>query len=186
MTCTPKTFPIQAYRLLVKCGSYLQSPALLILRLAWGWELYTAGSGHLHDVAGTAANFKEWGVPLPTLSVYVAGSTEMIGGVLLMLGLFTRGIALPLIFNFLVAYLTASRTKVIHAFTGPDRLDWLTKIIDDAAFPFLVTAIVMLAFGPGKISLDYLLGRFVFGRCKCAAPSDPVSGAGNPQEPPAT
>ena len=177
MKCNLKTFPFIAYQMLVKCGGYAQSAALLILRLAWGYELYVAGNAHLHDVAGTAGNFKEWGVPFPTLSVYVAGSTEMIGGLLLIFGLFTRGIALPLVFNFLVAYLTASREKVIHVFTGPERLDWITKIIDDAAFPFLVTAIVMFAFGPGKISADYILGRYVFGKCKCLLPAVSVSGA---------
>jgi putative oxidoreductase len=160
--CPP--LPVKAYASLIKFGSYLQSPALLHIRLAWGWELYTAGSAHLHNVAATAANFKDWGVPFPTLSVYVAGTTEAVGGILLMLGLFTRGIALPLIFNFLVAYLTASHKTVVGLFSGPDRLDSLTKFIDDAAFPFLVTSILMLAFGPGKISLDYLLQCLVFKR----------------------
>jgi putative oxidoreductase len=170
----PSSLPVRAYAPLIKFGSYLQSPALLLIRLAWGWELYTAGSAHLHNVAATAANFKDWGVPFPTLSVYVAGTTEAVGGILLMLGLFTRGIALPLIFNFLVAYLTASHKTVVGLFNGPDRLDSLTKFIDDAAFPFLVTSILMLAFGPGKISLDYIFQRLVF-RKKLTSTQPPVS-----------
>src|SRR5882672_2224111 len=113
--------PVKAYDQLIKYGSYLQSPALLLIRLAWGWELYTAGSGHLHNVAGTAENFKGWGVPFPTLSVYVAGMTEAVGGMLLMFGLFTRGIAVPLVFNFIVAYLTASRAAVTGFVDGPQR-----------------------------------------------------------------
>src|SRR5437588_12402384 len=153
MNTQSSPLPVKAYNHLIKFGSYLQSPALLLIRLAWGWELWTSGSSHLHNVATMAGTFKDWGVPFPTLSVYVSGTTEAVGGILLMLGLFTRGIALPLIFHFIVAYLTASRQNVLAVFSSPQHLDALVKLIDDTAFPFLVTSILMLAFGPGNISL---------------------------------
>jgi putative oxidoreductase len=141
------------YRQLIAKGGYVQSTILLIIRLAWGWQLLESGHAHLADVEGTAKNFAEWGIPMPTLNVYLAGSTEMIGGALLMLGLATRLISVPLLFNFCVAYLTASRETVKHLLSqNPDAL------INDAAFPFLITSILMIAFGPGKVSLDCLIG----------------------------
>jgi putative oxidoreductase len=71
-----------------------------------------------------------------------------------MLGLGSRLISIPLIVNFVVAYLTASRDKV-QMFFHQDP----SNFIDDAAFPFLLTAILILAFGPGRISLDALIKK---------------------------
>jgi putative oxidoreductase len=51
-----------------------------------------------------------------------------------------------------VAYLTASRDTIKHLFTqNPD------AFINDAAFPFLVISVLILAFGPGKISIDHMV-----------------------------
>ena len=160
-------FPVKAYRLLIEYASYLQSPALLLIRLAWGYEAYQAGTGHLHDIAGTIEQFRKWHVPLPTLSVYVAGTTEVVGGILLMLGLFTRGTAIPFTFNFLVAIATAGKERIGKAFATSGLVDGLTGIVDDTAFPFMVTGVLMLAFGPGKLSLDYLIGRYIRTRHCC-------------------
>jgi uncharacterized membrane protein YphA (DoxX/SURF4 family) len=44
-------------------------------------------------------------------------------------------------------------------FTGPQRLDQFDAVINDSAFPMLVLALTMLAFGPGRASLDHLLSR---------------------------
>jgi putative oxidoreductase len=148
---SPFTFSVNAYSLLARTGGHLQSAILLFIRLAWGWQLLESGHGHLSDVAGTAKNFADWGIPFPTANVYLAGGTETIGGALLMLGLLSRAISVPLFFNFCVAYLTASRDTIKHLFTqNPD------AFINDAAFPFLVTSVLILAFGPGKISIDYV------------------------------
>ena len=147
---------LKAYLLLSYAGSHLQSGILLLIRMAWGWQLLESGYGHLSDVAGTAKHFTDWGIPYPTLNVYISGSTELIGGALLMLGLLSRFISVPLFFNFCVAYLTASRDEVTHLFTqNPD------AIINDAAFPFLVTSLLILAFGPGRFSIDYIIHRFL-------------------------
>ncbi len=155
---------VKGYSLVIRAGQHVQPFVLLLIRLAWGWQLIESGFAHLSNVAGTAKNFAEWGIPFPTVNVYLAGGTEMIGGALLIVGLASRVISIPLFFNFVVAYLTASREAVLHAFTqNPDVL------INDAAFPFLVTSLLILAFGPGKFSLDALAGRFL--SCKFPAVS---------------
>jgi putative oxidoreductase len=142
------------YELLIRAGSNLQSFILLIFRLAFGWELVESGWRHLHDVQAMAARFESWGIPHPHANVYISGTTEMVGGALLMLGLASRLICVPLIVNFIVAYLTASRGTVQGFFHNDP-----ANFIDDAAFPFLITAILVLAFGPGKISVDAWLKR---------------------------
>lgn len=147
-------------------ASHLRSPVLLLMRLAWGIESAQAGWGHLHDIAGTTKNFEGWGVPMAHFNVYVAGSTELVGGILLILGLATRLVSLPLVFNFIVAIIAAGRGRIWNALTadnGFHPLDGFTSIVDDTAFPFEILALVTLAFGAGKLSLDYLIGRFAFG-----------------------
>jgi putative oxidoreductase len=153
--------------LLAKIGTCLQCPVLLFIRLAWGFQLAESGWGHLNNVGKTADFFTSLHIPFPVANVYISGSVELAGGILLMLGLFSRIISVPLLFNFCVAYLTASRPalkELLHF--SPD------DFINDSAFPFLVTSLLILAFGPGKISLDYLLE-------KCCCKKSGASGSGS-------
>jgi putative oxidoreductase len=160
---------IDAHRKYSNVASYLQSVVLLIIRLIFGYELVISASGHLHHVPDMVKNFTDWGVPLPRLNVYISAYTELIGGWLLMLGLAARLISLPLVFNFIVAYLTASKDTVHMLAFGPNHLDGVDKFFNDSAFNFLIAALVVLAFGPGRASIDYLLERTVFRRSKPAA-----------------
>jgi putative oxidoreductase len=148
-------------------GQYLQSTILLLFRLSYGWEMYLSGFRHLHDVDTMVGRFQDWGVPFPRFNVYVSGITELTGGTLLMLGLATRLVSIPLVFNFLVAIATAGKMKVQQALFGGDHLrDYnaghlggLEGIVDDTAFPFLLTSLLTLTLGAGKVSLDYLIHR---------------------------
>jgi putative oxidoreductase len=145
--------------LLTRAGSQLQSFVLLLLRITWGWQLVESGYGHLTHIQKTIEAFKGWGVPFPQFNVYVSGCTELIGGALLVFGLGARFISLPLLFNFIVAYATASRGEFVQIIKGPGRLDGYEAFINDSAFPMLVLALTMLAFGPGRVSIDHLLKR---------------------------
>jgi putative oxidoreductase len=142
--------------------NYLQPAVLLLIRVAWGFEAAQAGWGHLHSIDATAANFANWGVPMPRANVYIAGSTELVGGILLILGLGTRFIAAPLVFNFIVAIVAAGRGNIVKALHDHGPVSAFTTIVDDTAFPFEITALIALAFGAGTISLDYVLARTIF------------------------
>ena len=156
---SPVALIANTHRTLVNTGSKLQSFVLLALRLTWGWELLESGYGHLTHIEKTVEAFKGWGIPLPTVNVYISGTTEMLGGALLILGLATRFIAIPLIFNFIVAYATASKATFVQLFHGPNHLEAYDKFIDDSAFPMLILALTMFAFGPGKFAIDHLIKR---------------------------
>jgi putative oxidoreductase len=142
-------------------GDNLQSITLLLLRLAWGFQLYESGVGHLTHIEKTTRFFAglqffgRFPMPFPAANVYLSGSVELAGGILLMLGLFSRPIAVLLLCNFCVAYATASWSEVVAVlhFKSPD------DFINDAAFPFLVASLVVLAFGPGRLALDALIFR---------------------------
>ena len=134
-------------------ASYLQSPLLLVIRLYWGWQFAQTGWGKLTHLERTAGYFESLDIPLPKVNAIMAGSTECLGGVLLALGLFARPASVPLIFTMLVAYWTADREAVVSITSDPD------KFVTATPFLFLFASLLVLAFGPGKLSLDALLGK---------------------------
>jgi putative oxidoreductase len=132
-------------------GNAFQPVLLLILRLWWGWSFCITGLGKLKNLNGIAEYFASLNIPAPKLNALMAGSTECFGGALLLVGLFSRIISVPLIFTMLVAYATAERAAVAGIFKDPD------KFTGAAPFLFLLVALIVFAFGPGKLSLDALL-----------------------------
>jgi len=134
-------------------ASYLQSPLLLVLRLYWGVSFAQTGWGKFMNLDRTAGFFESLGIPLPKLNAVMAASTELGGGVLLALGLFARPASVPLIFTMLVAYGTADKEAVMAVFSDPE------KFLSAAPFLFLLASVVVLAFGPGKFSVDHVLGK---------------------------
>jgi len=147
--------------LLVPHSCLRESIALLVMRLLFGLALWFSGYGHLNNYDTMVKRFTDWGVPFPGLNVYISGLTECGGGLLLLFGIATRLIAIPLFFNFVVAYVTASKSKLIQMIAGPGRWDGVADVVNDDAMPFLAMSLIAFAFGPGKISIDYLIKRMV-------------------------
>jgi putative oxidoreductase len=131
----------------------LQSPLLLLIRLYWGWQFAQTGWGKLMNLGRTAGFFESLGIPLPQVNAVLAGGTECLGGVLLALGLYARPATVPLIFTMLVAYGTADRDALNAILSDPD------MFVTAAPFLFLLASLIVLAFGPGKFSLDALMGK---------------------------
>jgi putative oxidoreductase len=142
----------RAYEMLVASANYLQAPLLLALRVYFFWQLFLAGKGKLLNIERTAEFFASLNIPLPVLNVYLAGATECFGGLLLVVGLCSRLVAIPVAFTMIVAYVTAD----FEALTD--------KFVAAAPFPFLLVALLILAFGPGAFSIDALIKRFAVGR----------------------
>jgi putative oxidoreductase len=139
------------YGLLIRLGSSLQSPFLLAVRLYWGWQFTQAGWGKLTDIGKVIGFFTDLGIPAPALNAYFVSALEFGGGLLLFLGLGSRLIALPLVINMLVAYITADREALFSIFSNPD------KFTAAAPYTFLIASMIVLIFGPGKFSADALL-----------------------------
>ena len=131
----------------------LQSPLLLVIRLYWGVAFAQTGWGKLMNLDRTAEFFGGLGLPLPKLNAIMAGATECGGGILLALGLFARPVSVPLIFTMLVAYATADKEALLAIATDPE------QFLSAAPFLFLLASLLVLAFGPGKLSLDHLFAR---------------------------
>jgi putative oxidoreductase len=138
----------QVYSVCERTLSYLQSPLLLVVRLYWGWQFFQTGLGKLMHIPKIVDFFTSLGIPFPTFNAYLVGSLECVGGALLFLGLGSRIIALPLTFNMLVAYITADREALFSIFSDPG------KFYAADPYTFLFAALLVLIFGPGKISVD--------------------------------
>ena len=139
------------YGLLIRLSSSLHSPFLLAVRLYWGWQFMQTGWGKLTDIQKVVGFFTDLGIPAPALNAYFVSSLEFGGGILLILGLGSRLIALPLVIDMIVAYVTADREALLSIFSAPD------KFSAAAPFTFLVASLIVLVFGPGKASLDAFL-----------------------------
>lgn len=142
------------YRLLIRATSNLQSPLLLAVRLYWGWQFMQTGWGKLNDIDKVIQFFTGLGIPAPVLNAYFVSALEFGGGLLLILGLGSRLIALPLVIDMIVAYITADREALFSIFSNPD------KFTAAAPYTFLAASLIVLVFGPGKVSMDaFLEGR---------------------------
>lgn len=121
----------------------------LLLRLVFGWFWLETGWAKLHNLEFFSQRFVEWGIPLPMLSATASGAVDLIGGALLILGLGTRLVAVPMIVNMLVA-LAVVVLPTISTFNEFVELD---EVLYVAVLFWLLMA------GPGKASLDHLIAR---------------------------
>jgi putative oxidoreductase len=142
------------YVWLVQACNHLQSPLLFTIRLVWGVELLETGSGKLLHIDKPIGYFTSLGIPFPVENAYLVGGTELFGGIFLALGLLSRLVAIPLIIDFVVAYLTTEQDalkSLLHF--DPD------GFISADPFTYLLAAVIVLVFGPGAYSVDYLISR---------------------------
>jgi len=141
------------YALLVTAANSLQSLFLLFVRLYWGWQFVVDGWGKLTHLAKVTQYFGTLGLPAPGATAMFVSILELVGGVLLAIGLGTRLIALLLTGNMTVAYITGDRDAVMSFFSDPD------KFIAAAPFSYWMASLIILFFGPGKYSLDTVIER---------------------------
>jgi putative oxidoreductase len=150
----------RAYELLVTGANSLKSPVLLALRLYFFWQLFLIGEGKLSNIGKVSEFFASLHIPLPTLNAYFIGSLECFGSLLLIIGLGSRLLSLLIVISMAVAYLAADFEAVYSIFSDPD------KFVKADPFPFLLTALIVLVFGPGLFSIDALMKRILHRREK--------------------
>jgi len=135
----------------------------LAVRHTLGAVFLGTGWGKLHNLAQVTSFFTELGIPFPAVQAPMVSGIELVGGTLIILGLFTRFAAVPLMGTMVVAILTAKRPEI----DGIRSLLAFDESVYFAGFLWLAVA------GAGKASLDAL----IFGR-KSALPR-PLHRPGN-------
>jgi putative oxidoreductase len=121
------------------------------------WQLFQTGQGKLSNITKIIHFFRDLQIPAPTVNAYFVSSLECFGGLLLMIGLASRPLALMVAISMCVAYWTTEQEALTTFFSNSD------NFVKAAPFPYLLTALIVLAFGPGLFSIDALLKRWVVG-----------------------
>jgi putative oxidoreductase len=168
---------------------HLDGLAPLALRLYLVPVFWMAGSQKIAGMESTIEWFgnPDWGLglPFPSLLAHLAAYTEAVGAVLLLVGLATRWISIPLMFTMLVAIFTVhwphgwasiadsgAQDVAVRLGAAKELLqehgnyDWLTEkggfVILNNGIEFGVTYLIMLLSllftGGGRyVSLDYFM-----------------------------
>jgi putative oxidoreductase len=143
------------YKRFFAAVDYLRSPFLLAVRLYWGWQLIQSGWGKLHNLSKVTEFFTSLNLPMPAQMAVFISCVEFFGGIFLAFGLLSRLTALVLTVNMIMAYVTADREALQSIFSDPD------KFYAAAPYVFLIASLIILIFGPGKLSLDTILERLL-------------------------
>ncbi len=144
------------YTLEEKTGYYLQNPFLLLVRLYWGWLFWRAGYWKFTHYDNTVKFFGSLGLPSPEVMVLFIASVEFVGGLMLAFGIFSRFSALVLTGNMIGAYLVAHSDELFSIFSKPE------DFYSAPPFTFLFASLIILTFGSGLFSIDYLIRRHIF------------------------
>ncbi len=145
------------YALAVRAANSLQSLFLLFVRVYWGVQLAQNGWGKLHNLGRVAGFFSSLGLPAPGFTATFVSSIEFVGGLLLVIGLFSRFFGLVIAIDMLMAYIMADREALFSFLSDPGKF----YVADP--YTFLFAALLILIFGPGKYALDsYLLRRYPY------------------------
>lgn len=129
----------------------------LLTRLVMGQAFYMTGHGKLEHLDNTVKYFADLGIPFATLNAAFVSRLEFYGGMLLILGLGTRVVAALLSSTMIVALLTAEKANFLKAFFQQGEAG-LTDIVP---FAFLMFLLWLVFYGPGLLSLDTLLARWL-------------------------
>ena len=128
---------------------FLKDIPLLAMRLVLAWGFWNPAMMKWKNIDGIADWFGQMGYPLPTLNAYMAATTELAGAVLLLLGIGTRLISIPLMVVMLVAIFTVHLANGFEAGSNGFEIPLY----------YLIMLLTLMVYGPGKYSVEGILRR---------------------------
>lgn len=123
----------------------------LFARITVGWVFLWSGWGKLNDLPHVTENFIGWGIPFPHFFTPLTSGIEFCGGLFLLLGLLTRISAGALGVTMIVAIKSAKWAEV----------DSLETLLGFDEFAYLALFLWLAIAGPGAVSLDALISRWL-------------------------
>jgi putative oxidoreductase len=131
--------------------------APLATRFVIGLAFFQAGSGKFRHFDNVVGFFQGIGIPFPAFNAGLVASMETVGGIMLILGLFTRFFASGLSITMVVALITADKAEFLASWGSAAE----SSPTDITAFVFLLFLLWLIAYGAGKLSLDTLLRKML-------------------------
>ena len=120
-------------------------------RVCLGVLFVETGWGKIHGLTHVIAYFTQLGIPHPVFNAYLVAYTELVGGTLILLGLFTRVAVIPLLISMTVAILTAKRNDI----------SGFGDLVMTVEFTFIILFTWLAIYGAGPLSLDNFIWRTI-------------------------
>jgi len=135
--------------------------APLFARITVGWVFLLSGWGKLNNLPQITESFISWGIPFPHFLTPLTSGIEFFGGLFLLLGLLTRISAGALGVVMIVAIKSAKWGDV----------DSLETLLGFDEFEYLALFLWLAIAGPGPLSLDAVISRWLDPRAVRQAPT---------------
>jgi putative oxidoreductase len=128
-------------------AGWLSWAAPLAVRVTVGVVFMGTGWTKLHNLPAITKNFTALGIPAPEILTPFVSGVELVGGILLLVGLLTRFAAVPLMVVMVVAIVSAKAADIdsLETFLGFEEISYFVM------FAWLAIA------GPGPVSLDHFI-----------------------------
>jgi len=146
----------RASRFGLKVAAALAFLAPLITRITMGHAFFLTGRGKIANFDNTVEFFAAQGIPFPALNAAFVSRLEYYGGILLVVGLLTRLVAAALASTMVVALLT-ERAQFLASWKPETELG----PTDISSWVFLIMLMWLCLLGPGVVSLDHFLARWL-------------------------
>ncbi len=128
---------------------------IAILRIVVGFIFFMHGLDKFNGgIDGTAGFLGSLGIPLPTFMAILLIATELIGGIMLILGLFTRYVAVAEAIAMVVALVTVHSSNGFSSQNGG--YEYVLALIG--------ASVALVLLGSGSLALDNLLSPRLTGR----------------------
>ncbi len=127
--------------------------APLVTRITLGLAFFLDGRGKWTNLDRVTQFFGSLGIPFPAANATFVTLLELAGGLFLVAGLGTRLFSFLLSGAMVMAILTADR--------GPLAEKYPADFTDVSSFTYLLFLLWLLFYGPGPVSLDWLVSRFL-------------------------
>ena len=132
--------------------------AVILIRILVGWVFISEGiQKFLFPNALGVGRFEAIGIPLARFSAPFVGFVEIFCGALLIVGLFTRLAALPLLAVILIAIGTTKVPELWHVNQGA----WFMLHDARTDFSMLLGLLFLLIVGPGPLSIEGARQRII-------------------------
>ena len=132
----------------------------LLIRILVGWVFFWEGVIKFVFPNQGVGRFTKIGIPLPEIMSNFVAVLEIVGGLMLILGLFTRLISIPFIIQMTVAILSTKiavflGTSPLALPPAPPQTGFFAMLHESRTdFAQIICSIFLLIVGPGAWSLD--------------------------------